>query len=231
MCWPQLQTHYIIPRPRDPGANPLTKDSAMAQTVDYYFTPQSPWTYLGHDRFVALAQATGAQVRVLPADFGAIFPVSGGLPLGKRAPQRQAYRLVELQRFSDHLGLPMHVQPRFFPVAGDPSARLIVAVGQHDGEAAALALSGAVFRAVWVQQRDIASADTLAELLAENKLPAERLVQSADAGVQARYEANTRAAIDLGVFGAPSYVIDNEIFWGQDRLDFVARRLGVAAHS
>ncbi len=199
----------------------------MTLTIDYYLTPQSPWTYLGHDRLVSLARAAGAQIRVLPVDFGAIFPVSGGLPLGKRAPQRQAYRLQELARFSKHLGLHMHVQPQYFPVSGDPSARLIIAVNLHDGVEAALALCGAVFGAVWAQQRDIASADVLAELLLECKLPAERLAQSHDAQVQSLYEGHTQAAITKGIFGAPSYVIDDEIFWGQDRLDFVARRLGV----
>ena len=80
----------------------------MPATVDYYFAPQSPWTYLGHTRFSALVQASGAQVRLLPVDLGAVFAVSGGLPLGKRPPQRQAYRLVELRRFSDSLGIPLH---------------------------------------------------------------------------------------------------------------------------
>lgn len=197
----------------------------MSRSIDYYLAPQSPWTYLGHDRFVALARAAGATVRVLPADLGAVFSVSGGLPLGKRAPQRQAYRLVELRRFSQHLGLPMNIQPKYFPVAGDDAARLIIAVVQHDGADAALALCGAVYRAVWVQERDIASADTLAALLAECGLPADRLAQSRGADVQAQYAANTQAAIDAGVFGAPSYVIDGEIFWGQDRLDFVERKL------
>lgn len=198
----------------------------MSHTIDYYFTPQSPWTYLGHERFVAMARAAGATVRVLPADFGAVFPASGGLPLGKRAPQRQAYRLVELARFSQHLGLPMNIQPKFFPVAGDDASRMIIAVQQHDGADAALKLSGAVFRACWAEQRDMADAATLAALLAENGLDAQRLEQSRGADVQARYAANTQQAIDAGVFGAPSYVIDGEIFWGQDRLDFVERRLG-----
>ncbi|MBX3654116.1 MAG: 2-hydroxychromene-2-carboxylate isomerase [Ramlibacter sp.] len=197
----------------------------MSRHVDYYFAPQSPWTYLGHERFVAMTRAAGATVRVLPADLGAVFAVSGGLPLSKRPPQRQAYRLVELRRFSQHLGIPMNIEPRFFPVAGDPSAKLIVAVEHHDGAEAALRLSGAVFRAVWAEQRNIADPVLLGELLAENQLPAERLAQSQGPEVQARYDANTRAAIDLGLFGAPSYVIDGEIFWGQDRLDFVERQL------
>jgi carboxymethylenebutenolidase len=197
----------------------------MPVTIDYYLSPQSPWTYLGHARFVQLAHDAGATVRVLPADYAQVFAVSGGLPLPKRAPQRQAYRLVELKRFSEHLGLPMNVQPRFFPVAGDPSAKLLVAVEQADGAGAALDLAGRIFAACWVQQRDIADATTLAELLAEAGLPAARLAASNEAPALERYAANTAQAIAAGVFGAPSYVVDGEIFWGQDRLDFLARRL------
>lgn len=197
----------------------------MPITVDYYFAPQSPWTYLGHARFAGLAARHGATVRVKPVDFGAIFPVSGGLPLPKRAPQRQAYRLVELKRFSDHLGLPLNLQPQFFPVAADPAAKLIQAVDAADGTAAAMDLSHRVFRACWVQQRDIASEATLAELLAEAGLAAARLDASKGDAIAQRYAACTQEAIAAGVFGAPSYVIDGEIFWGQDRLDFVERRL------
>lgn len=197
----------------------------MPTTIDYYFAPQSPWTYLGHARFAALAAAHGAVVRVKPVDFGAIFPVSGGLPLPKRAPQRQAYRLVELARWSEFLGLPLNLQPAFFPVAADPSAKLIHAVDAADGSTAAMDLSHRVFRACWVQQRDIASEATLAELLAEAGLPAARLAEAKADTIAARYAACTQEAIAANVFGAPSYVIDGEIFWGQDRLDFVERRL------
>lgn len=200
----------------------------MPATVDYYFAPQSPWTYLGHTRFSALVQASGAQVRLLPVDLGAVFAVSGGLPLGKRPPQRQAYRLVELRRYSDHLGLPMVVQPRYFPVSGDDAARLIIAVDQQDGSAAAMRLAGAIFTAVWAQERDIASSQTLAELLQECGLPLTRLEQSRSPEVQQQYEANTRQAIDANIFGAPTYVVDGEMFWGQDRLDFVERKLSGA---
>ncbi|MBS4038870.1 MAG: 2-hydroxychromene-2-carboxylate isomerase, partial [Hydrogenophaga sp.] len=66
----------------------------MRPTVDYFLAPQSPWTYLGHARFVSMARDAGATIRLRPMDLGRVFPVSGGLPLPKRAPQRQAYRLV-----------------------------------------------------------------------------------------------------------------------------------------
>ncbi|MCX2862092.1 2-hydroxychromene-2-carboxylate isomerase [Paucibacter sp. PLA-PC-4] len=201
----------------------------MPRTIDYYFAPQSPWTYLGHARLCELLSRAGAQVRVLPVDLGGVFPVSGGLPLAKRAPQRQAYRLVELQRFSSWLGLPLNLQPRFFPVSGDAAARLIIAVDLHDGSKAALRLAGAVMSAVWAEQRDIADTAVLAQLLAEQGLAAQRLADAEDAAVQTRYAAHTQQAIDAGVFGAPSYVLDGEIFWGQDRLDFLERRLQTPA--
>jgi 2-hydroxychromene-2-carboxylate isomerase len=197
----------------------------MSRHVDYYLAPQSPWTYLGHDRFVRIAAAAGATVRLLPIDLGKIFPVSGGLPLPKRAPQRQAYRLVDLKRFSEHLDVPLNLHPKFFPVAGDDAARLIIAVDLHDGTAAALRIASAILRAVWVQERNVADASTLAQLLTENGLDAQRLDQSRASAVGERYAANTEEATRLGVFGAPTYVIDGELFWGQDRLDFVQRRL------
>ncbi len=197
----------------------------MSLSIDYYLAPQSPWTYLGHTRFVRMAEKHGARVNLKPVDLSKVFPVSGGLPLPQRAPQRQAYRLLELARWRDVSGLPLNVQPTHFPVPGEPAARLIVAVQRADGTAAALDLAGRVLAAVWAQQRHIAKADTLAELLAEAALPAARLQEAAAPAVQALCEAHTQDAIDAGVFGGPSYVIEGEIFWGQDRLDFVERRL------
>ncbi len=197
----------------------------MKKTVDYYFAPQSPWTYLGHERFAQIARAAGAAVRVLPVDLGQVFPLSGGLPLAKRAPQRQAYRLLELQRFSDHLKAPLNLKPKFFPVAGDDAAKVIIAVDLHDGSEAALQMAGALLGAVWVRERHIADEKTLAELIAECGFDAARLEQSHSQQVAERYEANTQEAVAAGVFGAPTYMLDGEMFWGQDRLDFLERKL------
>jgi 2-hydroxychromene-2-carboxylate isomerase len=204
----------------------MTKEATMPSTLSYYFAPQSPWTYLGHARFTRMCEAANATVQVRPVDLGAkIFPVSGGLPLAQRAPQRQAYRLIELARFRDALQMPLNIKPKFFPVAADDAARLIIAADQSHGTAAAMALTGRVLAAVWAQERNIADATTLAELLAECGLPASALDASRQAAAQATYERYTQAALAAQVFGAPSYVIDGEIFWGQDRLDFVERRL------
>ena len=200
----------------------------MSHSVDYYFAPQSPWAYLGHQRFQNILKKSGASVRVMPFDLGGkVFPISGGLPLGQRAPQRQAYRLTELERFSKWLGAPLHLKPTFFPVSGDDAAKLIIAVDMAMGADAAMNISGAILSAVWSQQRNIADEKTLAELLHEQHLPAACLEQTYSQAVHERYESYTQMAIDAGVFGAPSYVLYGEIFWGQDRLDFVERALAV----
>ena len=197
----------------------------MSLVIEYFFAPQSPWAYLGHQRLQDIAAAAGATIEPKPADYGRIFPLSGGLPLAQRAPQRQAYRLVELRRFSQHLGVPLNPQPTHFPVPADDAARLIIAVQQHDGSAAALAFTGALMRALWAQDRHIADPATLAALLAEQGVPAQRLHDSRQPAAQQTYDANTDRAIALGVFGAPTYAVHGELFWGQDRLDFLQRRL------
>ena len=198
----------------------------MPLTIDYFLAPQSPWTYFGHARLTAMAAAAGATVRIKPMDLGGqVFPVTGGLPVGQRSPQRQAYRLVELRRFADHLKLPLNLHPQFFPVPGDDASRLIIAVDQHDGVDAALKVCGAVLAAVWVQERDIADASVLQAILKEQGVAADRWEAAKAPPAQEAYMAYTRQAMDAGVFGAPSYVVDDEIFWGQDRLDFLQRRL------
>ncbi|SOZ36001.1 2-hydroxychromene-2-carboxylate isomerase [Cupriavidus neocaledonicus] len=201
----------------------------MSKLVDYYLTPQSPYVYMGHARFSDIAARHGAQVNLKPCDLGKVFSVSGGLPLAQRPPQRQAYRLVELRRWSTFLNIPLHVEPTFFPVSGDAASKLIIAAQLAHGTARAMALTGAIGAAVWAQQRNIADAATLAQIADEAGLDGAGLLKASEAqSVQAAYAQNTQDAISAGVFGAPWYVFDGEPFWGQDRLDFLDRALAAA---
>jgi 2-hydroxychromene-2-carboxylate isomerase len=197
----------------------------MPKLIDYYFTPISPYTYLGHERLLGIAARHGAAIAVKPVDYGRIFPVSGGLPLKQRAPQRQAYRLFELERWSKHLGKPINVKPKFFPVSPDAAARWIIAA-QVRGDTDALRLAGALFRAVWAEERDISDEPTLASIATEQQLdPALLAAGAASPDIASRYDALTQEAIERQIFGAPTYVYRDEPFWGQDRLDFLDRAL------
>ncbi len=198
----------------------------MSKQVDYYLTPQSPYVYLGHERFAAIAAKHGAQVSLKPCDLGKVFSVSGGVPLAQRPPQRQAYRLVELARWSAFLNLPLNTQPKFFPVSGDAASKLIIATQLAHGTARAMTLTGAIGRAVWAEERNIADAATLAQLADEAGLDGASLVKASEAqAVQAAYAQNTQDAISAGVFGAPWFIHDGQPYWGQDRLDFLDRAL------
>lgn len=185
---------------------------------------QSPWTYLGHARLVALARQYGVQVEPKPFDLGKVFSVSGGLPLAKRAPQRQAYRLAELARWSAFLQIPMNVQPKFFPVSPDAAAKLVLATRLALGGDVALELAQAVMRGLWAEEKNIGDDETLVQIANSCELDGRMLIKSANtASVQAEYDRNTDDASAASVFGSPWYIVDGEGFWGQDRLDFVER--------
>jgi len=196
------------------------------KVVDYYMTPVSPFTYLGHDRLRAICARHGAQIRLKLMDLGKVFPASGGLALKDRPPQRRAYRMLELKRWRDHLGLPLVLEPKHFPVPAHAAASAIIAVRQAHGEAAGLDVAGDCLRAVWAEEKDISDEATLADILAKRGLDAAAMLARAKSpDVEQRYADETQEAIDRGVFGAPSFIYDGELFWGQDRLDFLDRAL------
>jgi 2-hydroxychromene-2-carboxylate isomerase len=196
----------------------------MGKVCEYFFAPHSPFAYLGHARFVALAKQYDVQVVLKPFDLSKIFGQSGGLPLAKRAPQRQAYRLKELERWSKFLGLPMNLQPTYFPVQSDVAARLIIATQLAHGTNAALELTGAVMRAIWEEEKNIADTDTLLAIANGLGYDGTSLLKSSEtASVQAEFDRFSEEATTANVFGAPWFIVDGEGYWGQDRLDFVER--------
>lgn len=195
----------------------------MAKTVDYYLSPASPWTYLGSARFIAMTKAANAVVNVKAVDTAAVFAATGGLPLPKRAPARQAYRLVELERWRSYLQVPLNLHPAFFPVADVTARKLIVAARQAGQDA--LGLSHALLRAVWAEEKNIADDATLRAIVDACGLPASLFEAAEKPGVAAEIEANTAEAIERNVVGVPNYYVDGQPHWGQDRLEFVERAL------
>ncbi len=196
----------------------------MTKTVDYFYSHTSPWSYLGHARFLQIATNAGASINFKPSSFHAVFAQSGGLPLPKRAPQRRAYRMMELKRWRDHLGIPLTLEPKYFPTPDEAAQRFGIAAGDLGLDMGKL--SGAMMTAVWSEERDLADEDTLVAIANEQGMDgAALLARSKDDDIGKRYEANTQEAMDRNVFGAPTYIYRDELFWGQDRLDFVERAL------
>ncbi len=192
--------------------------------IDYYLGLTSPFTYLGHARFEELARRHNTAVHYRPIRVHEIFAVSGGVPVGQRSPQRQAYRLMELRRWRDFLGLPLNLEPRHFPVPDAGAARMVIAAGQSGAHPAALILG--YLRAVWAEERDISDAETIRAVAAENGYDADGLTRAAAGeAAEAEYDANTKQAIERRVFGVPTWSIGEELYWGQDRIAFVERRL------
>jgi carboxymethylenebutenolidase len=199
----------------------------MTTTIDYYLSLNSPWVYLGSARIAALAAEHRARLRPFMVDFGGtIFPGSGGLPLARRSPQRQAYRMQELARWRDHLGVPLTLTPKHFPYDEGFAAAAVMAVREAVGDDAAVSLAHRLLRALWAEEANPGDTATLSACIADVGLNvAEVLDLAADPRWSAQRKADSEAALARGVFGTPSYVIGDAIFWGQDRLDFVARHL------
>jgi 2-hydroxychromene-2-carboxylate isomerase len=192
--------------------------------IDYFMTPVSPWTYLGGERFEALAKRHGATINYKPCDFANVMSVSGGVPVAQRPKQRQAYRLHELERWRDFLGIKLNLQPKFFPAPPQLAATTIIAARQQGADAGKLA--NALLRACWAEDRNIADPETVKAVCRESGLDGEKLVAAAGgAEAQREFQANTEEAIERQVFGAPWYVYKGKPYWGQDRLDFLDRAL------
>jgi len=193
-------------------------------TIRYYYTHISPWSYLGHARLGEIAARHGASIDYVPITLGAIFPKTGGLQLAKRALERQAYRMAELRRWPQRLGIPLNREPAHFPTDDRPAARLALAAKAQGHDIADLSL--ALMRACWAEERDIADSKTLRVIAEASGLDGAALLKQAESeGGQRRLDEACQAALTDGCFGAPWYILDGEPFWGQDRLELMEESL------
>jgi 2-hydroxychromene-2-carboxylate isomerase len=196
----------------------------MPRTIEYYFSMGSPWAYLGHATFVEMAKRYDAAINYKPVPLGHVFSQTGGLPVAKRHPARQRYRLIELQRWRARRGRPLNLQPKHWPLASPLADRFIIAIvasgKDPDG------FMRRAFAGVWAEERDLADPLVVAELAEQEGLDSTSLLEMAGSDMtEAIYALNDENAVAGGVFGSPGYVLDGELFWGQDRLDFLEEAL------
>ena len=199
-------------------------EASMPRQVDYYFSLQSPWAYIGHKAFRDLVSAHDLKVNHKPVVLVDLFSETGGLPLMKRHPVRQRYRMVELQRWRDKRGLTFHLQPANWPFDARLVDGLVIAAVEagHDPDP----FLRKAFPAVWEQQLNLADAAVLTRMADDCGLPGQQLVErSGSDAITAAYEQNRQDALAADVFGSPVYVLDGEVFWGQDRIELLADAL------
>ncbi|WP_312524971.1 2-hydroxychromene-2-carboxylate isomerase [Comamonas sp.] len=192
----------------------------MTSSIDYFYWLNSDWALLGADRLVAIAKKHGVGINFKPVDLPHVYSQTGGVLLSHRSPERQAYRVQELKRWCIKLDYELNVSPKYMcPNADLASCIVIAAIAKGYG---AHELSKAILRAEWCEERDISSKEVLREVVQEQGFDYDELLPIAGSSwVEQTYKANTEQAIAAGVFGSPSYVFEEELFWGQDRLDML----------
>ena len=193
----------------------------MSIPISYYLSLASPWSYLGHKRLMTIGYEHGRQINIHPIDLSLVLPATGGIPLPKRSQQRKDYRMQELRRWRDYLNLPLNCEPKHFPVSDESAAAMVIAIREENPEAALL-FAGLCLEGVWANDLDISDTSILLRLAEELDIDGEAALSKKESMLAVR-ESESKLAISKGVYGAPTYVVNGEIFWGQDRLDFLER--------
>jgi 2-hydroxychromene-2-carboxylate isomerase len=192
----------------------------MARRIICYFTTVSPWAYIGHALVLKIAREHDVAIDWKPVNLSEIFPQTGGLPLAKRPPARQRYRMLELQRWREKRGLSFSLHPKNWPFDCALADRSVVAVVQSGSNPAAYI--GDVFKAVFEEERNCADEAVLGDILRMAGHDAQAILAAARAPeTEAAYKANIAEALAAGVFGSPTYIREGELFWGQDRLELL----------
>ncbi|MEO8248549.1 MAG: DsbA family protein [Burkholderiales bacterium] len=196
----------------------------MKRTIVYFHSLSSPWAYLGGPRFHALVKKHDLNVVLRPTT---IVSENGGIPLRSRPDARLTYHELELDRWRKHLGMPLVLRPKHYPSDPQFSARMVMASDWLGLDA--LTLSHALLHALWSQEHDVRIPEVRKSVADGLGLDGARLLEMAETPeIVDRWEKSHEEAIDAGVFGTPTYVLDGERFWGQDRLEFLDRRLAEA---
>ncbi|GKX35327.1 MAG: 2-hydroxychromene-2-carboxylate isomerase [Rhizobiaceae bacterium MnEN-MB40S] len=188
--------------------------------IDYYFVGISPYVYLGHRALVDMAKRHGATVNYKPVTLKRLWAKSGSTPLADRPPVRRRYRFLELQRHAEARGLPLNLQPKHFPVDASLAELSVIAIVEQGGDP--VDFMERVFSGVWVEDADVSDRDTVAGYLTATGFDAEAILEQAGSDeALALRDRYSREAVEADAIGVPAYVLNGEVFWGQDRIDLL----------
>jgi 2-hydroxychromene-2-carboxylate isomerase len=195
----------------------------MSKTVEFYFDLGSPATYLAYTQLPKICERTDSQLIYIPILLGGIFKATGNASPAT-IPAKGRYMFQDLDRYAKRYGVPLKFNPHF-PINTLMLMRAVTGIQLRHPERFQ-AFIGCLFHALWVEGRSLDDQATVASVLTQNGFdPNEVLALTADEEVKAVLKDNTEKAVQRGVFGAPSMFVDNQLFFGQDRLDFVLEAL------
>lgn len=199
-------------------------DAEKAKSFDFYFDFSSPYAYLGAVQVEALSKATGAEVVWKPFLLGGLFKGIGGplVPIATVSEPKRRHYVADLERHARLHGAPYRFPSRF-PMNTLAALRLSIAAQQAGLDVAKLNL--AIFRAYWAEDRDISNPDELRRICEGVGIDAALVARAEDSAIKEALRALTDEALARGLCGAPSFVVDGELFWGQDRIGFVERAI------
>ena len=196
----------------------------MTVRITHFFTPMSGFAYLGMGALCAMGQRHGVSIAHRPVHIGKVFAAAGTTPPPAQSAARLQWRRTDMTRWARRRDLPLCERPKHWPVNADFASCMIIAAQQMGLDGTALAFS--LLSAVWSRDLDISSPPVLTQLADELGLNGDELMQNAATDeIRQAYETNTADAIAAGVIGSPTYLLGEESFFGQDRLDFLEEAL------
>ncbi|MBC7711009.1 MAG: 2-hydroxychromene-2-carboxylate isomerase [Rhizobacter sp.] len=195
----------------------------MAGAIDFYFDFSSPYGYLAAEMIEDLGQRCGRAVNWHPMLLGVVFKSTGGQPL-TMAPMKGPYSVLDMRRSAAFYGIPFNM-PSVFPIATQNPARAVLWMQQnHPAHAKQFTLE--LFRVFFRSNRDISKLDVVGDVAAGLGYNATDVIAAAQSeDIKNQLKANVETAITRGVFGSPFFIVDNEQFWGADRLPMLERWL------
>lgn len=196
-----------------------TTDSAARPVCEFYFDFGSPAAWLAHRALPSIVEETGAELHYKPVLLGGLFQATGNRP-PITVPAKGRYMLRDLQRYADRYGVPLQFSAAF-PINTLKLMRIATGLQQRD-TALFERYVETVFSAMWTTGANTGDEAVLRDTLSAAGFDVEALLALADdAEVKARLKQDTDDAVQRGMFGLPVFIVGEEMYWGQDRLDFV----------
>lgn len=190
----------------------------MSQKIEYVFSTISPWAYIGHAFFVDIARRHNTSIEFIPVNLLDLFSRTGGLPLPQRAPERQNYRWYELQRWREVRKIDLNLSPRHWPFKFHLLDKTITAATSLNHDPADFIHKAML--GIWSLDLDLSQPENIVNVADQAGIPGAACLEKAQSEeIETLYEKNTERAISKGCFGSPTYWLNGEMFFGQDRLE------------